>query len=187
MLDYKKNTGFYEGVTADCKLIPTPEFQRSITAYYARNGIPFRTPEHWNTARAFDSAPAPQSARAARLHRSLDFVMDRMAERRRRGRDCNRERDRRDDTRVAADANLRTPAEPLDDWGKPFPPDSARGLREHAEETYRAGERAMGVRDDYARAAFAYRPGPARAADAGQGGDLEWMQSGAWASTGGVI
>jgi hypothetical protein len=156
--------------------------------------LPAGTPQgHRDLLRLYGARPittdaAPQrNDRAARLHRSLDFVMDRMAERRRRGRDCNRERDRRDDTRVAADANLRTPAEPLDDWGKPFPPDSARGLREHAEETYRAGERAMGVRDDYARAAFAYRPGPARAADAGQGGDLEWMQSGAWASTGGVL
>jgi hypothetical protein len=175
MLNYQTNEGFYAGVTADCKLIPTAEFQRSITNYYRREGVAFTPPAYWKTARAFDAAPPPQSARATRCHRALDRVLDKL-EQRRPARDCNR----RDDTQVAADA-------PLDDWGKPFPPDSARGLREHAEETYLAGERAMGVRDDYARAAYAYRPG-GRAADAGQGqSDMAWMQSGAWESTGGVL
>jgi hypothetical protein len=139
-------------------------------------------------ARPIGVDAAPRNDRAARLHRALDFVLDcREGKRRRPGRDCNREHDHRDDTRVAADAKLRMQAEPLDDWGRPYPPDAAASLREDAEQTFLAGQREMGVREPYGERAFAYRPGPARAADAGQGGDLEWMQSGAWASTGGVL
>jgi hypothetical protein len=116
-----------------------------------------------------DAAPA-RSTRAARLHRALDVVMDRMEARGRRrpARDSNREPRR-------------------DDWGRVPAEDSTLPLRDHAEQTFLAGQRAMGVSEPYGERAFAYRPGPARAADAGQGGDLEWMQSGAWASTGGVL
>jgi hypothetical protein len=125
-----------------------------------------------------DAAPA-RSTRAARLHRALDVVMDRMEARGRRrpGRDCRRDVD----TRVSADAT------PVDDWGRPYPPDAAAPLREDAEATWRAGNAAMGLEpDEYGRKAFSYRPG-ARAADAGSQSDMAWMQAGAWASTGGVL
>jgi len=178
MLDTRNNTGFYKGTDQDGRLIPTEEFKRSIVAHYQRNAIPFRTPEYWNTARAFDAAtPARTDTRSARCHRALDRILDKL-EQRRPARDSKRER--RVDTQVAADA-------PLDDWGKPFPPDAAAQLREDAEASFLYGQREMGVSEPYGERAFAYRPGPARAADAGQGGDLEWMQSGAWASTGGVL
>jgi hypothetical protein len=123
-----------------------------------------------------DAAPA-RNTRATRLHRALDVVMDRMEARGRRPtRDCQRD----DDDRVVADARC--------DWPGRLPvEDSSIPLRDHAEASFLYGQRAMGVSEPYGERAFAYRPGPARAADAGQGGDLEWMQSGAWASTGGVL
>jgi hypothetical protein len=100
----------------------------------------------------------------------LDVVMDRMEARGRRrpARDSNREPRR-------------------DDWGRVPAEDSTLPLRDHAEQSYTYGAGAMGVVDDYARKAFAYRPG-ARAADAGRPcSDMEWMQSGAAACTGGVL
>jgi len=133
--------------------------------------------------RAADAAPAPRRtgrytpAQVARLHRTLDVVLDRTEARGRRPtRDCRRD----DDDQVNADARC--------DWPGRLPvEDSSIPLRDHAEASFLYGQREMGVSEPYGERAFAYRPGPARAADAGQGGDLEWMQSGAWASTGGVL
>jgi hypothetical protein len=136
----------------------SPQAQRLWTQYRAR------------PIRIAASDAKPRNDRAARCHRALDRVLDKLEERKRRrpARDCNRERRRDDfDMQVAADAKL----------------------RDHSEETYRAGERESGVVDDYARAAFAYRPGPARAADAGQD-DWAWILGGAGGArscTGGVL
>ena len=167
MLNYQTNEGFYAGVTADCKLIPTAEFQRSITNYYRREGVAFTPPAYWKTARAFDAAPPPQSARATRCHRALDRLLDKL-EQRRPARDCKREPRR-------------------DDWGRVPAEDSTLPLRDHAEQTFLAGQREMGVREPYGERAFAYRPG--RAADGGQD-DWAWILGGAGGAascTGGIL
>jgi hypothetical protein len=119
---------------------------------------------------AADAAPPRRATRAERLHKALDRVMDRMAERKRRGRDCNR----RDD-RVVADARC--------DWPGRLPvEDSSIPLRDHAEASFLYGQRAMGVSEPYGERAFAYRP--ARAADAGEWSDMRWMEESAAASCG---
>jgi hypothetical protein len=111
-----------------------------------------------------DAAPA-RNTRATRLHRALDVVMDRMEARGRRrpARDSNREPRR-------------------DDWGRVPAEDSTLPLRDHAEQTFLAGQREMGVREPYGERAFAYRP--ARAADAGEWSDMRWMEESAAASCG---
>lgn len=94
MLDTHSQAGWYRGVDAEGRLLPTSEFASSIERHCARTGQPFSRPAYWSNpvfrVRAFDAAPAEFSAQDSAALQELRHVLRRDRGERRRASDIER-------------------------------------------------------------------------------------------------
>lgn len=80
MLDTLTGEGFYAGLDAEGRVIPTAEARMSMLAHYSTQGIPFTPPKWWNNpvvhrfkTRAFDAAFGDRDARLRTRRRKKGF------------------------------------------------------------------------------------------------------------------